>query len=160
MPPFSYTVPGRFNIGFLKLSVATRPINSTAGTWPCLCRLETDGPHTLDGGESWGALTIPMIQRRSTFINKVVSKCPPTGNRSLSSMPFPSSLHYLDFLNQPYTAPLRHGAGHDKPASDFLYAFRFSFPSHFWARFRPSPCFSTLSPSCFPSGFWINIVHL
>jgi len=65
MPPFSYTVPGRFNIGFLKLLVATRPIHSTAGTWPCPCRLETDGPHTLDGGESWGTLTIPMLQRRS-----------------------------------------------------------------------------------------------
>jgi len=79
MPPFSYTVPGRINIGFLKLLVSTRPIHSTAGTWPCLCRLETDGPHTLDGGESWGTLTIPMIQRRSlapTFNNSIVSNVP------------------------------------------------------------------------------------
>jgi len=105
MPPFSYTVQGSFNIGFLKLLVSTRPIHSTAGTWPCPCRLETDGPHTLDGGESWGALTIPMIQRRSpapTFINMVVSKCPPTGIHSLSSV-FPSSLRYLNSLNLSYT---------------------------------------------------------
>ncbi|KIM46826.1 hypothetical protein M413DRAFT_23171 [Hebeloma cylindrosporum] len=65
MPPFLYTVPGRCNVGFLKLLVSTRSIHSTAGTWPCLCRLEADGPSTLDGGETWGTLTIPMIQRRS-----------------------------------------------------------------------------------------------
>ena len=64
MPPFSYAVPVRRNIGFLKLLVSTRPIYSTAGTWPCLCHLESDGPSTLDGGEYWGTLTIPMIQRR------------------------------------------------------------------------------------------------
>jgi len=64
MPPFSYAIPEGRNIGFLKLLVSTRPIQSTAGTWPCLCRLETDGSHTLDGGEYWGTLTIPMIQRR------------------------------------------------------------------------------------------------
>jgi len=63
MPPFSYAVPERRNIGFLKLLVSTRPIHSTAGTWPCLCRLESEGPSTLDGGEYWGTLTIPMIQR-------------------------------------------------------------------------------------------------
>ena len=84
MPPFSYTVPDGRNIGFLKLLVSTRPIHSTAGTWPCLCRLEVDGPLTLDRGESWGTLTIPMIQRRfpvsapTLTSNSVSSVSPPT----------------------------------------------------------------------------------
>jgi len=64
MPPFSYLAPEGRNIGFLKLLVSTRPIYSTAGTWPCLCLLDSDGPSTLDRGEYWGTLTIPMIQRR------------------------------------------------------------------------------------------------
>jgi len=68
MPPFSYAVPEERNIGFLKLLVSTRPIHSTAGTWPCLCRLESDGPSTLDGGEYWGTLTVPMIQRRVSSV--------------------------------------------------------------------------------------------
>ena len=72
MPAFSYAVPEGRNIGFLKLLVSTRPIHSTAGTWPCLCLLESDGPSALDGGEYWGTLTIPMIQRR------VSSVFPPT----------------------------------------------------------------------------------
>jgi hypothetical protein len=82
MPPFSYTLPDGCNIGFLKLLVSTRPIHSTAGTWPCLCRLDSDGPSTLDGVEHWGTLTIPMIQRRSSVpnfsSNIVISLLPPT----------------------------------------------------------------------------------
>jgi hypothetical protein len=91
MPPFSYTVPERCNIGFLKLLVSTRPIHSTVGTWPCPCRLEDDGPSTLDGGEIWGTLTIPMIQRCSpapTFNSDIVSIVPSTNIRSLISMVF------------------------------------------------------------------------
>ena len=79
MPPFSYTVPDERNIGFLKLLISTRPIYSTAGKWPCPCRLESDGPSTLDGGETWGTLTIPMILRRSpapTFSSNLVSSVP------------------------------------------------------------------------------------
>ena len=90
MPPFSYPVPDVCNIGFLKLLVSTRPIHSTAGTWPCLCRLEVDGPSTLDGGESWGTLTIPMIQRRfpaPTFSSNVVS-----------SVPLPTFAHLVSFF--------------------------------------------------------------
>jgi DNA-dependent RNA polymerase auxiliary subunit epsilon len=68
MPSFSYAVPARQNIGFLKLLVSTRPIHSTAGKWPCLCRLESDGSFTLDGGEYWGTLMIPMIQRRVSSV--------------------------------------------------------------------------------------------
>ena len=77
-PPFSYTVPEKCNIGFLKLLVSTRPIHSTAGTWPCLCRLEANGPSTLDGGEIWETLTITMIQRRSPAptVSNIVSSVP------------------------------------------------------------------------------------
>jgi hypothetical protein len=88
MQPFSYTVPDGCNIGYLKLLVSTRPIHSTAGTWPCLYCLESDGPSTLDGGQTWGTLTIPMIQRRSpalTFSSNVVSSVPPPTFAHLST---------------------------------------------------------------------------
>jgi len=101
MPPFSYPIPERRNIEFLKLVVSTRPIYSNAGTWPCLCRLESDGPSMLDGGEYWGTLTIPMIQRR-------VSSVPPPIFAHLAPYFFPSPLRHLNLSNLPYTAPLRN----------------------------------------------------
>jgi len=93
MPPFSYAVPERQKIGFLKLLVSTRPIHSTAGKWPCLCRLDSDGPSTLDGGEYWGTLTIPMIQRR-------VSSVPPPTSAHLA--PYFFLVHYAIPIFQIY----------------------------------------------------------
>jgi len=97
MPPFSYNVPDRRNIGFLKLLVSTRPIHSTSGTWPCLCRLESEGPSTLDGGESCGTLTIPMIQRRSSapnFSANIVTSVPPPTFRVAHLVPWFFLVYY------------------------------------------------------------------
>ena len=85
MPPFSYPIPDRCNIGFLILIVSTCPIHSTVGTWPCLCRLEANRPSMLDGGQNWGTLTIPMIQRRS--------QAPNFSSNTISSVPPPTFVH-------------------------------------------------------------------
>ena len=69
MPPFSYTIPDVCNIGFLKLLVSMCPIHSTVGTWPCLYCLKSNGPLTFNRGETWGTLTIPMIQHHSPVPN-------------------------------------------------------------------------------------------
>jgi hypothetical protein len=71
--------------------------HSTAGTWPCLYRLESDGPAMLDGGEYWGTLTIPMIQRR-------VSSVPPPTFAHL--VPCFSLVHYAISIFQIYC--IRH----------------------------------------------------
>ena len=133
MPPFSYPVLDRHNIGFLKLLVSTCPIHSTAGTWPCLRCLEADGPSTLDGSQTWGTLTIPMIQHRSlapTFSSKIVGSvchCPSTDIRLLIFMLF--LVHYaISSFQIPYTAPLRNGAAQNKFTSNLFYALPFSCP--------------------------------
>jgi len=126
MPPFSYAVPERRNVGFLKLLVSTRPIHSTAGTWPCLCRFESDGPSTLDGGEYWGTLTIPMIQRR-------VSSVPPPTFPHLA--PYFFLGHYAISTFQIYRkrhlfeTELDAISPHLILSMPFLLRFRFYFPS-------------------------------
>ena len=122
MPPFSYAVPERRNIGFLKLLISTRPIHSTAGTWPCLCRLESDGPSTLDGDEFLGTLTIPMIQRR-------VSDLPPPTFAHLAPCSF--LVHSAISTFQIYCTRNLSGVGLDTVStSNSLYAPPVSFLSH------------------------------
>ena len=151
MPPFFYTVPESCNTGFLKLVVSTRPIHSTAGTWPCPCRLEDEGPSTLDRGETWGTLTIPMIQRRSpasTFSSNIVSSAPPLtfahlvhgfflDHYVISGFQFYHTWHIsepeLDTIS-PYL-------------SNSLYALPFSFALHLFIvvdNFRSPICFNSL----------------
>jgi len=123
MPPFSYAVPEERNIGFLKLLVSTRPIHSTAGTWPCLCRLESDGPSTLDGGEYWGTLTVPMIQRR-------VSSVPPPIFAYLPPC-FPLVHHAISTFQIYRTRHLPEmELGKSTSKSNSFYALPFSFPPY------------------------------
>jgi hypothetical protein len=69
MPPFSYSLSGEINVGFLKLYISTRPLNSSSATGPCLCSsgAQYDG-HAVK--ETWGTITIPMIQRPSPSRNR------------------------------------------------------------------------------------------
>ena len=152
MPPFSYTVPASCNIGFLKLLVSTRPIHSTAGTWPCPCRLEDDGPSTLDGGETWGILTIPMIQRRSPA-------APTFGSNNVSIVPPPTFAHLVQgfFLDYYIISSFQiHCTWHISKTeldtispyvSNSFHALPFSFPSHLLivvCQFHSPFCFNSL----------------
>ncbi|KIM41893.1 hypothetical protein M413DRAFT_445103 [Hebeloma cylindrosporum] len=63
IPPFSYPVSGKVNVGFLKLLVSTRPLNSSSGTGPCLC---SSGAQYAGRAlkETWGTATIPIIHEK------------------------------------------------------------------------------------------------
>ena len=61
MPPFSYSLSGKINTGFLKLVVSTRPLNYSSAAGLCLC----DPGAQYTGRvlkQTWGTVTIPMIQ--------------------------------------------------------------------------------------------------
>jgi len=71
MPPFSYSLSGAINVSFLKLLVSTRPLNSSTATSPCLC--SSDAQYGGVAKETWGTITIPMIQRSVSGHDNIVS---------------------------------------------------------------------------------------
>ena len=149
MPPFSYTVPESCNTGFLKLVVSTRPIHSTAGTWLCPCRLEDEGPSTLDRGEIWGTLTIPMIQRRSpapTFSSNIVSSVPPPTFAHLvhGFFPDPYDTSGFQFYHTRHISETELDTISPYVPNSFC-ALPFAFPSHLLIQFHSPVCFNSLS---------------